>query len=269
MRDTIDVGIDLGTTTSVMVAADDNGVRVIKNNEGWDYTPSAVWIPKEGTTHVGRRAREHTETDPYDAYAEFKLEMGVAGAQRRFRQAGISLTPEQLSAEVLSSLRKDFADTHQYELEAAVITVPASFTLNQNNATSAAAALAGLGEHCPLVQEPTAAAIAYGVRDTSESAHWMVFDLGGGTFDAAVMSKRDGELQLLKHAGDPYLGGKLIDWAIVEELLVPAVRRDLGLPDFARSNPQWRKNFARLKWAAEEAKIALSRDGVFEIIVDL
>src|SRR5882757_9158960 len=151
MRDTIDVGIDLGTSTSEMAVADDNGVCVIKNNEGWDYTPSAVWIPKEGTTHVGRRAREQTEAEPYDAHAEFKLEMGVAGAQRHFRRAGVSRTPEQLSAEVLSSLRKDFAGRYAYELEAAVITVPASFTLNQNNATSAAAALAGLGEHCPLV----------------------------------------------------------------------------------------------------------------------
>lgn len=269
MRETIDFGIDLGTTNSAIAVAEDDGVRVIKNNDGWDFTPSAVWLPKEGVSHVGRRARERTENDPDNAYAEFKLEMGAAGARRHFQRAGISLTPEELSAEVLKSLRQDAAHEFGYQPEAAVITVPASFALNQNNATSSAAALAGLGEHCPLVQEPTAAAIAYGVQDASESAHWMVFDLGGGTFDAALMSKRDGELQLIQHAGDPYLGGKLIDWALVDDLLVPAVRRALGLPDFARNNARWRKNFAKLKLEAENAKIALSRTPSVEISVDL
>lgn len=269
MRETIDFGIDLGTTNSAIAVAEDDGVRVIKNNDGWDFTPSAVWLPKDGVSHVGRRARERTENDPDNAYAEFKLEMGAAGAQRHFQRAGVSLTPEELSAEVLKSLRQDAAHEYGYQPEAAVITVPASFALNQNNATSSAAALAGLGEQCPLVQEPTAAAIAYGVQDASESAHWMVFDLGGGTFDAALMSKRDSELQLIQHAGDPYLGGKLIDWALVDDLLVPAVRSDLGLPDFARNNARWRKNFAKLKLEAENAKIALSRTPSVEISVDL
>lgn len=270
MRETIDFGIDLGTTNSAIAVAEDDGVRVIKNNDGWDFTPSAVWIPKEGVIHVGRRARERTETDPGNAYAEFKLEMGAAGAGRLFERTGVTLTPEELSAEVLKSLRQDAAHEYGHQPAAAVITVPASFALNQNNATGSAAALAGLGEHCPLVQEPTAAAIAYGVQDASESAHWMVFDLGGGTFDAALMSKRDGELQLIQHAGDPYLGGKLIDWALVDDLLAPAVRRDLGLADFNRNNRgRWRKNFAKLKLEAENAKIALSRAGSVEISVDL
>lgn len=269
MRETIDFGIDLGTTNSAIAVAEDDGVHIIKNNDGWDCTPSAVWSPKEGVFHVGRRARERTESDPDNAYAEFKLEMGVAGACRKFGRTGVSLTPEQLSAEVLKSLRQDVAHEYGYQPQAAVITVPASFALNQNNATSQAAALAGLGESCPLVQEPTAAAIAYGVRDTSDCAHWMVFDLGGGTFDAAVMSKRDGELQLVQHAGDPYLGGKLIDWAVVDDLLVPAVRQGLGLADFTRGNQRWRKNFARLKLETENAKIALSRTTSIEIAVDL
>lgn len=269
MSETIDYGIDLGTTNSAIAVAEDGGVRVVKNNDGWDTTPSAVWIPKSGVVHVGRRARDRTQTDPANAHAEFKLEMGVAGATRRFERAGLALTPEQLSAEVLKSLRQDAAHELGFQPEAAVITVPAAFALNQNNATSDAAALAGLSEHCPLVQEPTAAAIAYGVQDSSDSAHWMVFDLGGGTFDAAVMSKRDGELQLIQHAGDPYLGGKLIDWALVNDLLAPAARRDLGLPDFTRGNPRWRKNFALLKREAENAKIELSRADTFDINVDL
>ncbi|WP_181789643.1 Hsp70 family protein [Streptomyces phytophilus] len=269
MSETIDYGIDLGTTNSAIAVAEDGGVRILKNNDGWDTTPSAVWIPRKDLVHVGRRARERAESDPADAHAEFKLEMGVAGAARRFERAGLSLTPEQLSAEVLKSLRQDAAHDSGHQPEAAVITVPAAFALNQNNATSEAAALAGLSEHCPLVQEPTAAAIAYGVQDTSDSAHWMVFDLGGGTFDAAVMSKRDGELQLIQHAGDPYLGGKLIDWALVDDLLAPAVRRELGLAEFARGNRAWAGNFAKLKVEAENAKIALSRTEKVELNFDL
>jgi molecular chaperone DnaK len=271
MRETIDFGIDLGTTNSAVAVAENGRSRIIKNNEGWDCTPSAVWMPREGVTYVGRRAREHAETDPDDAYAEFKLRMGVAGAEYRFRRANVSLTPEQLSAEVLKSLCQDVAaDVELREPPAvAVITVPAAFALNQSSATGKAAALAGLGEHCPLLHEPNAAALAYGVDNAAESAHWMVFDLGGGTFDAAVMSKRDGELQLLQHAGDRHLGGKDVDWAIVDLLLAPAVERDLGLREFVRGNARWRTNFAKLKGAAETAKIELSRAGSAALFVEL
>ncbi|MFD1829322.1 Hsp70 family protein [Streptomyces desertarenae] len=269
MRETIDFGIDLGTTRSVIAVAEDDGVRVIKNSDGWDCTPSAVWVPKEGVVHVGRRARARTLKDHEDIATEFKLGMGVSGTPRHFPRSGVSLTPEQLSAEVLKSLCQDAAHEYGRPPEAAVITVPASFTVNQTRATSSAAALAGLGEQCPLVQEPTAAAIAYGAQDAADSEHWMVFDLGGGTFDAAVVSKRDGELELIQHAGDPYLGGKLIDWAIVEGLLAPAVRQEHRLSDFVRGNPRWSANFANLKLEAEEAKIQLSRCDTFHIGVDL
>lgn len=269
MRETIDFGIDLGTTNSAVAVAHNGGSRIIKNNDGVDCTPSAVWMPREGMTHVGHRARQRVQSDPDDAYTEFKSRMGVTGARYDFRRAKASLTPEQLSAEVLKSLRQDVAHDLGEPPAMAVITVPAAFALNQSNATGKAAVLAGLGEACPLLHEPNAAALAYGVDNATESAHWMVFDLGGGTFDAAVMSKRDGELQLLQHAGDPHLGGKNIDWAVVDELLAPAVGRDLGLRDFTRGNPRWHTNFAKLKAAAEGAKIELSRTGSAELFVDL
>lgn len=269
MRDTIDFGIDLGTTNSAIAVAEDGTVSVIKNNDGWDITPSAVWMPRAGTMHVGRIARERVEGDPDNAAAEFKLEMGLADARRNFAHAGTSLSPPQLSAEVLKSLRADAAHHCGDQPDAAVITVPAAFTLNQNKATTEAAVLAGFTAACPLVQEPTAAAFAYGFHDEGDRVYWMVFDFGGGTFDAAVVSKRDGDLRVLDHAGDPYLGGKLIDWAIVERVLAPAVSRDLGLRDFRRDNPAWRGNFARLKHVAEETKIQLSRRDQVEITTEL
>lgn len=271
MRDTIDFGIDLGTTNSAIAVATDGEVSVIKNNEGWDTTPSAVWIPKQGMIEVGRRARDRVESDPQNATAEFKLEMGLADAGRHFAKAGLTLTPQQLSAEVLKSLRADAAsmDKDKQAPIAAVITVPAAFSLNQNKATSEAAALAGFHPACPLVQEPTAAAFAYGFQNTDDRAYWLVFDFGGGTFDAAIVNKRDGDLRVLNHAGDSYLGGKLIDWALVERVLAPAAAREFGLKDFRRDVDSWRGAFARLKGAAEEAKIQLSRKESVNLMTEL
>ncbi|MEV4471075.1 Hsp70 family protein [Nonomuraea sp. NPDC049419] len=269
MRDTIDFGIDLGTTNSAIAVAEQDTVSVIKNNDGWDTTPSAVWMPKPELIHVGRRARDRVEVDPENAVAEFKLEMGLADARKTFVKGGVELSPQELSAEVLKALRADAAHHTGTAPDAAVITVPAAFTLNQNKATTDAAMLAGFTTACPLVQEPTAAAFAYGFHDADERAYWMVFDFGGGTFDAAVVSKHDGDLRVLDHSGDPYLGGKLIDWALVERILAPAVVRELGFAEFRRDNRRWSANFAKLKAAAEEAKIRLSRSDTTDITVDL
>jgi molecular chaperone DnaK len=256
-------------TNSAIAVCEDGAVTVIKNNEGVDYTPSAVCMPKADVVQVGTKAKNRALSDPDDAHTEFKLEMGMAGAERTFKRAGVSLSPTQLSAEVLKSVRADVAASGRDQPAAAVITVPAAFALHQTSATSEAAALAGLGADCPLLQEPTAAAFAYGFQEAPDRSYWMVFDFGGGTFDAAVVSKRDGELQVLNHAGDPYLGGKLIDLALVDRLFAPAVARDLGFAEFTRDNPAWRRNFALLKNAGEIAKIELSRQESTVMYVDL
>jgi molecular chaperone DnaK len=269
MRETIDFGIDLGTTNSAIAVFENDAVSVIKNNDGSDITPSAIFLPKPDTVFVGRKALDHVWKNRDNAICEFKQSMGLAGAQRRFVKAGRELSPEQMSAEVLKSLRADATHYHGTPPDCAVITVPAAFALNQNNATRQAAALAGLGSACPLLQEPTAAAFAYGLSSSVERAYWMVFDFGGGTFDAAVVSMQDGDLRVINHAGDPYLGGKLIDWAVAEQILAPAASTQLNLPDFRRSNPDWWYNFGELKQAAEHAKIELSRREQAEIDVEL
>jgi molecular chaperone DnaK len=261
VRDTIDYGIDLGTTNSAIAVVDDGVVSVIKNAAHHaDTTPSAVSVPRPEVVQVGQRARARSKDDPENVATEFKLEMGYANASRHFPGSGVTMTPQQLSAEVLKSLRADVATHRGDPPDSVVITVPAAFSLNQNKATSDAAALAGFGGSCPLVQEPTAAAFAYGLQDSAERAYWMVFDFGGGTFDAAIVSKRDGELHVLNHAGDPYLGGKLIDWAIVETLLAPQVARELGRADFTRdsTDPEVIRALGTLKFEAEAAKIDLS-----------
>ncbi|GAA4529325.1 Hsp70 family protein [Amycolatopsis samaneae] len=260
MRETIDFGIDLGTTNSaIAVAADHGAVSIVKSvGDEREITPSAVWIPKRDQVFVGVRARERVERDPANAAAEFKQDMGLADAGRPFERAGVTLTPQQLSAEVLKSLRGNVVARLGESPGCAVITVPAAFTLDQRRATTDAAELAGFDLECPLVQEPTAAAFAYGLDNSTEDAHWMVFDFGGGTFDAAVVSKRDGELRVLNHAGDLHLGGKQIDWALAERVLAPAAADALGFAGFRRDNPKWRANFATLKGLAEQAKIQLS-----------
>ncbi|GAA3296555.1 Hsp70 family protein [Dactylosporangium vinaceum] len=267
--DTIDVGIDLGTTNSAIAVVRDGAAQIVRSTESLEVTASAVWIPKPGVVYVGRKARERAQSDPDNAHAEFKLEMGLVDARRSFARAGLELTPPQLSAEVLKALRADAARELGAAPRAVVITVPAAFTLNQNKATVTAAELAGFDAGCPLVQEPTAAAFAYGFQDGTDRGYWMVFDFGGGTFDAAVVSKRDGDLRVLNHAGDPYLGGKLIDWALVDRVLAPAVADEFNLADFRRENAAWRPAFSKLKLAAEDAKIQLSRLDQAVVMVDL
>ena len=145
----------------------------------------------------------------------------------------------------------------------AVITVPADFSPPQTEATSAAARLAGF-DVSPLLQEPIAAAIAYGFdQQGTDRSRWLVYDLGGGTFDVALIEKRDGMLRWKGHGGDKYLGGKNIDRAIVEKILIPpcwnrpsSSRRIY--PDF-QTNPKYRGALAKLKLEAEAAKIRLSR----------
>ena len=255
-RSTIDFGIDLGTTNSVIAVLQGKDIHVFKNNESQEYTPSAVWIDRNNQLFVGRAARERLESDPNNAFSEFKLQMGKQTAYR-FAFSGREMKPEELSAEVLKSLKASVMQRTQEDIKAAVITVPAAFELHQNEATRKAALLAGLTSS-PLLQEPVAAALAYGFQSRSDKVFWLVYDLGGGTFDAAVMQVRDGEIKVVNHGGDNHLGGKLIDWAIVEELFIPALTQQYKLSDFRRGNPAWIAAIAKLKAEAEQAKIGLS-----------
>ncbi|WP_037367755.1 Hsp70 family protein [Amycolatopsis orientalis] len=266
MRDTIDFGIDLGTTNSAIAVLEAGAVSVIKNNAQMDYTPSAVWIRKRGVIEVGAGARRRLEDDPDSVQIEFKQSMGLPDAKREFPKAGVSMTPVELSAEVLRTLRGSVAGEMP---DAAVITVPAAFLLNQTEATQEAAKLAGFTGNCPLLQEPTAAAFAFGFQNESKGAHWMVFDLGGGTFDSAVVSTVEGELSVLHHAGDTHLGGRNIDQAVLDQVLAPEAARQLGFREFHRDNPRWRRNFARLRSAAETAKIQLSQAEQTQVLLDL
>lgn len=259
-RSTIDFGIDLGTTNSAIAVL--NGVKadVVKSNLDTDITPSAVYIGKNGNVIVGSKAKSKMEDDrsAEDAYIEFKRRMG-GDSPYVFKSSGLTKIPEELSAEVLKSLKGNVQQRLDEDIRAAVITIPAAFASRQCVATKKAAELAGLVQ-CPLLQEPVAASLAYGFQaNTDKKSFWLVFDFGGGTFDAAVMKAEDGDIQVVNHGGDNFLGGSDIDWGIIEKIVIPQIKGSYNLPDFKRGNAQWRSAFAKIKRAVEEAKIGLSR----------
>jgi molecular chaperone DnaK len=256
-RTTIDFGIDLGTTNSAIAVLNGVTTEIIKNNADTDITPSAVSIDKKGATHVGQRARNKIIDAPDDAYVEFKRRMGTDNTYH-FKSSGQKRKPEELSAEILKSLKGDVQQRKGEIVEAAVITVPAAFELHQCDATRKAAEIAGF-KMSPLLQEPVAAALAYGFQVEQEKAYWLVYDFGGGTFDAAIIKAEEGTIHVVNHGGDNFLGGSDIDWAIVEHVLAPKLVHEFGLNDFVRGNPRWRQAFAILKRAAEIAKIEISR----------
>jgi molecular chaperone DnaK len=267
-RDTVDFGIDLGTTNSAIAVLRGVETEVIKNNDGLETTPSAVWLDRRERLYVGKAARERSELDPDNTCVEFKLRMGTVGQPKTFAASGRSMSPEELSAEVLKSLRRDVTQRTGEEIGAAVITVPAAFELNACDATRRAAETSGL-TYAPLLQEPTAAALAHGFQSSADNVFWLVYDFGGGTFDAAVVHVRDGEFTVVNHRGDNFLGGKLIDWKIVEDLLIPAVTAQGRFAGLARGNPRWLGAVSKLKMGAEDAKIQVSRADSAEILVEL
>jgi len=256
-RRTIDFGIDLGTTNSEISCMENGEIRVLKNYKREEYTPSVVRIDEKGTIIVGRKAYERLIDDPDNTVGEFKRYMGTRQI-KDFKLSGRKLTPDELSAEVLKDLKVTAKAnlSQDEEVECAVITVPCNFEVVQCEATQRAAILAGI-KYAPLLQEPIAASVAYGFLQKMPKGYWIVFDLGGGTFDVALMSAKEGRLSVVDHGGDNYLGGKDFDWKIVENIIHPVLKKEFDLPNLGRTE-EYKVLNAVLKSAAEEAKIELS-----------
>lgn len=174
-------------------------------------------------------------------------------------------TSEQLSAEVLKALKSFVTDE---TISSAVITVPAKFTVNQKTATIEAAKLAGF-KRCELLQEPIAASMAYGLTSDEKDGLWMVFDFGGGTFDAALLKVEDGIMQVFDTEGDNYLGGKNLDYAIVDEIIIPYLKENYSIGGFLADNEKKQVLREAMKTYAEEAKNQLSFKDHEDIISNL
>lgn len=260
----IRVGIDLGTTNSEIAICADNEVEIVKCGEGIDYTPSVFGIDKAGNKIVGHRAYRKFDTAKDDDLENIKKEvkrlMGT-GEKVKFPRAQKAMLPEEISAEILKSLKEDVIKKYSdINVKSVVITVPAYFDSVQCEATMRAAKMAGF-EQVILLEEPIAAAMAYGYK-RSIDANWLVFDFGGGTFDVALISSSDGMLKVIDHGGDNYLGGKDIDKAIVEEVIKPKILEKYQIRKFTEAQE------ARLSRRAEDAKKALSNSGVAAIDID-
>lgn len=260
-RQTFDFGIDLGTTNSAVAVLSGVSARIIKNMLDDDITPSAVNISKRGEILVGKGAKARLmQSGRTDTQIEFKRVMGTQQSFT-FKSSGMTKLPEELSAEILKSLRQDIQRSLGEEPVAAVITVPAAFETHQTSATMKAAKLAGFSQ-VALLQEPVAAALAYGFQTSNEKAYWLVFDFGGGTFDAALIKAEDGLVTVIHHGGDNFLGGSDIDWAFVEHVILPKIHE--RNPEFSAwltrssGDEKAKVGMEKIKSAAEAAKVTLS-----------
>lgn len=249
-RTTVDFGIDLGTTNSAIALRSWNDIDVV---------PSVVRVTEDGERQVGHQARGHLDSDPRNTKAEFKRLMGTTNSLS-FDAAQVSLSPEELSAEVLKHLIANVREQTGEEVDCAVITVPALFEIPQNEATERAAALAGIS-FAPLLQEPIAAALAYGFgQEKVDRSFWMIYDFGGGTFDASVVSVREGRLSVVDHDGDNFLGGKDLDKRLMD-LMLGRIRDQLHqVPALEREHPDHLRLMAAIRSASERGREILSEE---------
>lgn len=262
MRTKIDFGIDLGTTNSA-IAKMENGKPMIVTTGRADIIPSCVAIQNGGRILVGDRAKtifaQEKEKELRDgtkpnSFIEFKREMSNPFTYHS-TNLGRDITPEELSAEVLKTL-KSFVTTEK--LNSIVVTVPAKFNIAQKQATINAGKLAGF-ELVVLLEEPVAACLAYNMEAQQKKGTWLVFDFGGGTFDAALVKKDDdGMIRIVDTGGDNELGGKDLDLAIVDKLILPYLYANYNLSSF--KSDKRKSEFLRsvIKRFAEEAKLELS-----------
>jgi len=276
-KNKINRGIDLGTTNSA-IAVMENGIAVIKKSTTQkDTMPSVVSVNRRRAIHVGDTAANELANQVLratktwdgryaatDIFKEFKRTMGTMKTYRS-RNLKRDFTSEELSAEVIKALAMA-ADVN--DGGCVVISVPAKFDANQKTATVNAAQKAGF-RHVELIQEPIAAAIAYGVITGQSNGYWLVFDLGGGTFDAALLRVEDGVQQVIDTEGDSFLGGKDIDCALVDQIFLPYVEEHYQVKKIMAAEPKRAMLRRAMKHYAEQAKILLSKQTSVEMLSDL
>jgi len=239
------VGIDLGTTNSLVAYFTEDGPKIIPNRLGKNLTPSVVSVDEEGTVYVGETAKERMSLYPSSVAETFKRSMGT---ERTYNLSGHLFKPEELSSLVLRFLKEDAESFLGEEVTEAVISVPAYFDDKRRKATKRAGELAGLKVE-RMISEPTAAAVAYGLYDKTQDTRFLVFDLGGGTFDVSILELYHNILEVRAVAGDNYLGGEDFTQEM-EKLFLHKTGMQLSELN--------EKEQVRLLNAAEKAKRAIS-----------
>jgi molecular chaperone DnaK len=256
----VNFGIDLGTTNSLIAKYESGNIVIFKNPIGHKETLASVVAFRNDRILVGDKAREYMLKDAVNVFGGFKRRMGT---DEKFYVVNMdeNVTPVQLSTYILKELQQFVYSGERPE--AAVITIPASFDTMQSNATKIAGEEAGLQEVF-LLQEPIAASLAYFNHQSEENheGHWLVYDLGGGTFDIALVKITEGEMKVVDHEGNNFLGGLDFDLMIVEQLIVPEIISRTGIEDFgtqlATQYGLYEKLYCQLIYKAEELKKELS-----------
>ncbi|CAN5546760.1 molecular chaperone HscC [soil metagenome] len=244
------IGIDLGTTNSAVAYLTGEGPQIIPNALGNRLTPSIIGVDDRGVVLVGAAARELAVVRPDRCVSLFKRLMGT---DRTTTIGSRSFTPEDLSGLVLRSLKQDAEAFFKHEVTRAVVTVPAYFNDRQRKATIAAGRIAGLTVE-RILNEPTAAAIAYGFHEAAEDKTILVFDLGGGTFDVSIVEQFDGALEVRSSAGETSLGGEDFTRALAARVL-----ESVGMA-YERTEATMPLLVARVLQQCERAKCKLTRD---------
>ncbi|MDO5857758.1 Hsp70 family protein [Myroides odoratimimus] len=274
-RTKIDYGIDLGTTNSAISRMENGEATIKKTDTLKDTMPSCVYINKKKAIQVGDsgynalkrdRLKSMIDSDDFEtnAFIEFKRTMGT---DKTYFSSNLEkeLTSEELSSEILKTLKSYVKDEN---VNSIVITVPAAFKNNQKEATREAAKLAGFN-HIELLQEPVAASMAYGLDSKKKDGFWFVFDFGGGTFDAALLKVEEGIMKVIDTEGNNYLGGKDLDFAIVDEIIMPYLQDNFSIDSILADDSKKQILRNAMKFYAEETKVKLSFNDTHNILSDL
>ncbi|MGH6918649.1 MAG: Hsp70 family protein, partial [Geminicoccaceae bacterium] len=251
------LGIDLGTTNSAIAGNSKSGLRIFKTIEGQDVLPSAIYIDKRGHRFYGKRAYDQAVLSPENTALGFKRLMGTS-TPFEFAGCGLSLTSEECSAEILKQLlAQAYLESGEQSVTGAIITIPAAFNQMQSEATLRAAQAAGL-ERVGLLQEPVAAAMAAMMKNEKKSGQFLVYDLGGGTFDLALVQALNGEISILDHEGINMLGGRDFDKAIVNAIVRPWLLANFDVPADLQRHPSYQRVIRIAQLAVEKSKITTS-----------
>ena len=251
------LGIDLGTTNSAIVGMQEGRPRLFKTADGTDVLPSVIYLDKANRRFLGMRAYNRIPMSPENIAQGFKRLMGTS-TRFRFQGAGVEWSPEECSAEILRTLvAQAKVEAGDFDVAGTVVTIPAAFNQMQCEATIRAASLAGL-ERVTLVQEPVAAAIASVSDSNSPDGVFLIYDIGGGTFDVALVQSVRGSVTILAHDGVGMLGGRDFDRLLVDSHVRPWLMENFNLPDSFHTDPHYARLPRVMRHAAEAARIELS-----------
>lgn len=259
------IGIDLGTTNSAICSYDGSETKIWKTPERNDVTPSVIHFDPRGNKHIGHRAYDVAPIYYENCAMLFKRRMGE-DTSIELPAVSRTLTPEECSAEILKALFDSLPEEIRNTAETGtVVTVPAAFNQKASKATKQAADMAGIGK-VELMQEPVAAVMSF-MRVSKTDGTFLIYDLGGGTFDVAIAQSTGGRVNLLAHGGIEMCGGRDFDRLIVDNVIFPILQKKYNLPDDLSKDKNFEKLLRILTYSAEQGKKELSRSNQGEVVI--